>query len=211
MHRFDHVLAGAQPLYPTDDPGHDLGHIRRVIQSCRQLGAQENARLELLLPAAALHDLVNVPKNHPDRARASRLAADRARPLLGDAGYTPAEIAAIAQAILEHSFSLGLKPTSLEAAVLQDADRLDALGAVGIMRCLSCGARMGASYYDVADPFARSRPLDDKAFSLDHFFVKLFLLPDLMNTSAGRAEALRRVEFMRAFLRQLGSEIGTTP
>lgn len=208
MHRFEQVFAAARPLYPTDDPGHDLGHIQRVLRSCRQLGAQENARLELLLPAAALHDLVNVPKNHPDRANASRLAADRARPILAAADYAPDEIAAIAQAILEHSFSLGKKPSSLESAVLQDADRLDALGAVGIMRCISCGAQMGATYYDLADPLARHRPLDDKAFSIDHFFVKLFQLPDLMNTSAGRAEALRRVGFMQSFLRQLGSEIG---
>ena len=207
MHRFEQVLAAAHPLYPTDDPGHDLSHVRRVLESCRRLAAAEGARSELLLPAAALHDIVNVPKNHPDRPRASQLAADRARPILESAAYAAPEIAAIQTIIVEHSFSLGRKPSSIESAVLQDADRLDALGAIGIMRCVSCGAQMGASYYHPGDPFGQSRPLDDRAFSLDHFFVKLFKLPALMNTSAGRAEAERRVDFMRGFLDELAREI----
>ena len=207
MHRFDQVFAAARPLYPTDDPGHDLAHIERVLASCRRLGPPEGARLELLLAAAAVHDLVNVPKNHPDRPRAGELAAEKARPLLADAGFSSDEIAAIARAVAEHSFSRGARPSSVESAVLQDADRLDALGAVGIMRCLSCGALMGARYYDRADPLARHRAPDDRAFSLDHFFVKLFKLPALMNTAAGRAEAERRVAFMRTFVAQLATEI----
>lgn len=207
MHRFDQVLAATRPLYPTDDPGHDLAHVERVLASCRRLGPPEGARMELLLTAAAVHDLVNVPKNHPDRARASELAAERARPLLEAAGFLSDEIAIITRAVIEHSFSRGAKPGTIESAVLQDADRLDAVGAVGIMRCLSCGALMGASYYDAADPFAERRALDDKRYSLDHFFVKLFQLPALMNTAAGRAEAERRVAFMRTFVDQLRSEI----
>lgn len=207
MHRFDRLFASARPLYPADDPGHDLSHVERVIASCRQLGAAEGARLELLLPAAALHDLVNVPKNHPDRPRASELAAERARPLLQAAGYSEPEIAAIGTIIIEHSFSLGRRPSSPESALLQDADRLDALGAIGIMRCISCGAQMGASYYHPTDPFGTARALDDRAYSIDHFFVKLFQLPGLMNTTAGRSEAERRVAYMRGFLDEIAREI----
>lgn len=207
MHRFAHVFAAARPLYPTDDPGHDLAHIERVLASCRQLGPAEGARLELLLAAAAVHDLVNIPKDHPDRPRASELAAEKARPLLVAAGFASDEIAVISQAVIEHSFSRGAKPSAIESAVLQDADRLDALGAVGIMRCLSCGALMGAKYYDAADPLAVRRAHDDRAYSLDHFFVKLFKLPALMNTAAGRAEAERRVAFMRTFVAQLETEL----
>jgi uncharacterized protein len=207
MQRFDQLFAAARPLYATDDPGHDLAHIERVLASCRQLGPAEGARLELLLAAAAVHDLVNVPKDHPDRARASELAAERARPLLVAAGFAGEELEIIARAVIEHSFSRGARPSTTESAVLQDADRLDAVGAIGIMRCLSCGALMGASYYDAADPFAARRSLDDRAYSLDHFFVKLFKLPVLMNTAAGRAEAERRVAFMRGFVAQLQTEL----
>ncbi|MBX9766257.1 MAG: hydrolase, partial [Bdellovibrionales bacterium] len=103
-------------------------------------------------------------------------------------------------------FSAGLKPTSPESEVMQDADRLDALGAIGIMRTVSCGVRMSASYYNQEEPIARGRPLDDKRFTIDHFFVKLLKLADAMNTKYGKEEARRRVEFMHQFLRQFETE-----
>ncbi|MEQ1876963.1 MAG: hypothetical protein ABL958_09985 [Bdellovibrionia bacterium] len=66
---------------------------------------------------------------------------------------------------------------------------------------------MGATYYDLAEPLPSARPLDDKNFTLDHFYAKLFKLPDLMNTQSGKSEGKRRVEFMRAFVDHLMSEI----
>jgi len=208
MQRFEKLWAQVPALYSHDDPGHDFAHIRRVVETCTKLGAMEGARLELLLAAAALHDVVNVPKNSPDRARASELAAARAAEILPAFEFPPDEIAAISTIIIEHSFSLGRKPSSLESAILQDADRLDAIGAIGVMRCVSTGVKMGAAFYHPDDPFAERRAWDDGGFSLDHFFVKLLTLRETMNTPAGRAEAERRSEFMRGFVRQLASEIG---
>lgn len=180
----------------------------RVASACLRLGRELGADLDVLMPAAFLHDVVNVPKNSPMRAEASRLASEKARAILEEASEIDGQLLGrIVAAIEEHSFSRGLKPSSLESAILQDADRLDAIGAVGIMRTTSCGVAMGSRYYEPKDPFARSRELDDRRYTIDHFFAKLLKLEGLMNTEPARREAKARSEFMRAFLERLRSEI----
>jgi uncharacterized protein len=94
------------------------------------------------------------------------------------------------------------------AKALQDADRLEALGSIGIMRTYSTGVRMGTRYFSPEDPWGHNRTLDDSAFSLDHFFIKLLRLPDTMNTAAGREEARLRIKPMEAFLASLERELG---
>ena len=91
---------------------------------------------------------------------------------------------------------------------MQDADRLDALGAIGLARCIAVGAALGRPLYELEDPFCRSRTPDDRGASLDHFYAKLLKLADTMQTRAGRREAERRTEFLRAFIAQLETEIG---
>ena len=207
MERIQVLFEKAKTHYNNGDPGHDLAHIRRVMQTCRKLGTSDGADVEVTLAGAILHDLVNLPKNHPERQQASRMAAEKAQDLLRDSGYSDAETERIGTVIIEHSYSLGKKPSSIESAVLQDADRIDAIGAIGVMRAVSCGAALGSSYYDFNDPFALNRELNDKAFTIDHFFTKLLKLPELMNTPAGRAEATGRAQFMTAFLSQLKTEV----
>ena len=90
---------------------------------------------------------------------------------------------------------------------LQDADRLDALGSIGVARALLTGASLGSSIVHEDDPWAALRPLDDKKYIIDHFFTKLLRLPSLMLTEAGKREAVRRVAAMRTFLEQLGTEL----
>jgi uncharacterized protein len=194
--------------YNNGDPSHDFSHIMRVVDSCKKIGAEVGADLDILIPAALLHDVVNVPKNHPDRVEASRLAADQASIILRDLNYSDTQISKIAVVIVEHSYSRGLKPSCIESAVLQDADRLDAVGAIGTMRAVTCGAKLGSSYYDMTDPFAKERDLNDKNFTLDHFFTKLFKLGDGFNTEPAKIEGLRRIQFMKDFVAQFSHEIG---
>lgn len=189
------------------DPGHDLAHSLRVALWTLRLGQGEIDEAEAIA-AALLHDLVNVPKSSSERASASERSAERASELLPSAGFTPEAVARIGQAIEDHSFSRGAVPRSALGRALQDADRLEALGALGVLRTASCGARMGARYVELADPWAKHRPLDDRSFTIDHFFVKLLLLEQTLHTEAGRAEARRRTAFMRDFLRELGEELG---
>jgi uncharacterized protein len=207
MDRIRKLAELVRPHYGSDDPAHDWPHIGRVAATAKKLAEGQKVQLECILAGVYCHDLVNLPKNHPDRSRASELAADMATPLLKDAGFSSEEISLVRACIIEHSFSRGLKPSSPESAIVQDSDRLDSLGAIGILRCASVNTLMKSKYYDPFDPFAEGRELDDKSFMVDHYYVKLFKLPDLMVTEAGRKEGYLRVEFMKTFLSRLGKEI----
>lgn len=189
------------------DPAHDPAHIERVVRTARRLAAVEGARMEVVIPAAWLHDCVVVPKDAPERRQASRMAAERAVGWLQEAGYPAAYLPAIAHAIAAHSFSARIPPETIEARVVQDADRLDALGAIGIARCLMLGGALGRPLYHPDEPLPRHRPPDDGRYTLDHFYAKLLTLADTMQTPSGRAEARRRTRHMQAFLEQLASEV----
>ncbi len=190
------------------DPGHDLAHCLRVARSAVVLGAPLSVPAREAIAAALLHDIINVPKDHPDRARASTLCADFAREHLPAFGFSPAEVERIAGAIRDHSFSRGATPETPLGDALQDADRLEALGVIGLFRCISTGVLMGARYFHDDDPWATSRPLDDRAYSIDHFTVKLLRLPATMRTAAGRAEAERRAAYLEHTLEVLARELG---
>lgn len=190
------------------DPAHDLAHFLRVVATAKALCAEEHARPEIVVPAAWLHDFVIVPKNDPRRAQASRLAGAAATSWLRSEGYPEALLADIAHAIEAHSYSAQIAARTPEARIVQDADRLDGIGAIGIARCFSVGATLVRPFYDAHDPFADCRPLDDGAYTLDHFYVKLFKTAETLLTSAGRREGARRVETMRTYLAELRRELG---
>lgn len=203
--RIESLIERSKEFYKSGDPAHDWAHVQRVIANGRWLAQAEGAQAEIVIAAAALHDIVNLPKNHPQRREASRMAARAARQHLRH-DFTESEIDHICVVIEEHSFSLGRKPSSLEAAVLQDADRLDAIGAIGIFRTIACGTQMGSPFYKTEDPFAQERELEDR-FMVDHFYIKTLKLADGMNTATARKMAEQRVEFMRAFLERLRGEL----
>lgn len=189
------------------DVAHDLDHIQRVVANARVLARAEHADERVVIPAAWLHDCVAVPKNSPDRPRASALAAEEATRLLSSWGYDDLPFGEIAHAIEAHSFSARIEPESLEARVLQDADRLDALGAIGLARCLMLGGELGRPLYLSSDPFCERRQPDDLAATVDHFYTKLLHLAGRFQTAAGRAEAERRTAVLRRFLDDLALEL----
>lgn len=207
MKKIQALIPLVKKYYNTTDPAHDWAHIGRVAATARKIAERHNVNIECVLAGVYCHDLVNLPKDHPDRKNASTLAAKEALPLLHEAGFSEEEIQIVTKAIIEHSFSKGLKPSCIEAAIVQDADRLDALGAIGILRCAAVNTQMKSSFYDPFDPFAESRQLDDKNFMVDHYFVKLFKLPELMNTPEAKQIAIQRVNYMQLFLDELKSEI----
>ena len=202
--RFVQFIAGQ----PGSDPAHGLVHLRRVVATAVRLATEEGARIDIVLPAAWLHDCVHVAKDSPDRPLASHLAAAHAISFLQQAGYPSEALPEIAHAIEAHSYSAGIPPRTVEAKVVQDADRLDALGAIGIARCVAVGAALGRSLYEPDDPFCERRQPDDSGASVDHFYTKLLKLAGTMQTAAGRREAGRRTAFIHAFIEQLRSEIG---
>jgi len=195
----------------ASDPAHDITHVRRVVQNTLMLTEAERGNAAVSVPAAWLHDCVAVAKDSPLRSRASQLAAQEAVRFLASIGYPEDLLPQIHHAIEAHSFSANIPTETLEARIVQDADRLEALGAIGIARCLLTGGSMGTPLYEPGDPFAENRDPDDRRYTLDHFYCKLLGLADTMKTAAGKAEAVRRTDYMKAFLEQLGAEIGHPP
>ena len=192
----------------ASDPAHDITHITRVVQNTLRLTEAENGNAAVTIPAAWLHDCVSVAKDSPLRSQASRLAAEEAVRFLASCDYPVDLLPQIHHAIEAHSFSAKITTETLEAQIVQDADRLEALGAIGIARCFLTGGSMGTPLYESSDPFAKDRDLDDRSYTLDHFYCKLMGLADTMQTRAGRAEAIKRTHYMQKFLQQLGEEIG---
>jgi uncharacterized protein len=196
-------------LEGVEDASHDLYHSLRVaLWTLRCADGEVDTRVAIA--AALCHDLVNLPKDHADRARASEYSSEAARALLAGGRFSENEIDGIADAVRSHSFSRGEQPTTLLGRALQDADRLEAVGAIGILRTAAVGAALGARLFHPEDPFATGRPLDDRSFSVDHFFTKLLVLHATMTTPRGRDEARRRTETVRRFLDELGSELGVS-
>lgn len=189
------------------DAAHDASHIARVWANARAIAATEGGSMRILLPACQLHDLVALPKDHPDRARASALSADAARPHLVRLGYGTEEITRIAHAITAHSFSANVPPETLEAKILQDADRLDALGAVGIARLFAVSGQLNRALAHPTDPFAAARPLDDQTWTIDHFAVKILPMARDLKTGAGRALAIKRLRPITDYLTALSDEL----
>ena len=195
-------------LEPSEDGAHDLSHLQRVWHNVRLIQAQEGGDLEVLLAGVLLHDCVAVEKNSPLRSQASQLAAQKASRVLAEMAWSDSKIAAVAHAIEAHSFSANITPTSLEAKVIQDADRLDSLGMLGVARTFYVAGRMGSALYDPQDPEGHDRAYDDTRFCIDHFQTKLLHLADGFQTTTGQRLAYVRHDRLKGFLEQFKEEIG---
>lgn len=182
--------------------------MQRVWHTARTLHATEGGDLEVLLAAVLLHDCVAVEKNSPLRSQASRLAADKASSVLKDMDWPREKIISVAHAIEAHSFSANIAPLTLEAKIVQDADRLDSLGMLGVARTFYVAGRMGSALYDPQDPEALEREYDDTRFCLDHFQTKLLHLAEGFQTATGQRLAWVRHQRLKDFMEQFKEEIG---
>ncbi|MGZ3768126.1 MAG: HD domain-containing protein [Bdellovibrio sp.] len=197
----------ARVLYPNTDPAHDYLHIMRVVHTAEHLCREEKGNWSVVMPAAFFHDYIHVPKNDPRRSFASQLSAEATIEYLKSVGYPEEYFDDIRHAIEAHSYSANIKATTLEAKIVQDADRLDSLGAIGIARCFATSTLMKRPFYSEEDPWAENRSLDDKNFGIDHFFIKLFNLVDHLNTETAKKEGQHRIQFIKTYLDQIKREI----
>lgn len=209
---------------PSADSAHDFSHIERVMflsvdiysGEIKKRFSREPTELEVQAAkcAALLHDCVPVPKDSPLRKESSRLASEKAREWLVALEWS-GMLEEICGAIQDHSYSASLasgkSPRSLLGECLQDADRLEAVGAIGLYRVIATGVSMGAALFDAEDPWAERRELDDKKYSIDHFFTKLFKLPETFRTETAKVEAMKRADFLRTFVAQLKHELNSAP
>jgi len=203
--------AEARSRARSHEPAHDFFHVERVVTNARAIARGEGASAEVLAGAATaalLHELFTLPKNHPDSARAGDTCAEHARELLEREGAPSWLVASACAAIRDHSFSKGVVPDALETRILQDADRLDAIGAIGLARMWATCADMKRPFYSPDDPFCASRAPDDKLWGLDHVFKKLLAIPERLHTPTARTLAQGRVAFLNVYVEQLRAELG---
>ena len=194
--------------FDARDGAHDESHLLRVWQNVEAIRDAEGGDLRILLAATLLHDCVWVDKRSPERSSASRLAAEKASEVLADLGWEAEDVGRVAHAIEAHSFSAGIAPRNLEARILQDADRLDAMGFIGVARCMYLAGAHGSSIHHATDPTAAHRPLEDQLYALDHFRTKLLGLGERMQTGKGQELATERVARLEMFYRGLLEEVG---
>jgi uncharacterized protein len=192
---------------PHNDGAHDIAHLQRVWKNVRAIHQTEGGDLEILAAAVLMHDSVAVEKDSPQRALASWLSGEKASRILVRQGWPDHRISAVAHAIESHSYSGGIKPETLEAKILQDADRLDSIGLIGVARCFYTAGRMGSALYDASDASAERRAPDDKLFALDHFYTKLLKVANGFQTATGARLAHERDSRLRQFLENFHAEI----
>jgi uncharacterized protein len=214
---FESMIDAVKAMYEDADPAHDFSHITRVFRNAKFIGEKEGADMRVLLLAALLHDAFAEAKNSKSiehgasQASQSDLRTDRKKAvddLLRENDVSAKTREQVLYAVEVHRFSKGILPKTLEAKILQDADRLDAMGAIGIARVFMTGGTLGRALYSPEDPFCRAREPDDGLWNLDHFYRKLLKLEAGMHTETGRKMAEKRAGVLRRYLRDLEEEIG---
>ena len=208
--RFEAWLAGH---LTQGDSAHDISHFRRVWGTAQRLAEESQADRLVILTACYFHDIVSLPKNHPERSRSSVMAAEKTLAILQSSfpDFPRDRYPAVYHAIEAHSFSAGISPQSAEAKIVQDADRLEALGAIGLARVFAVSGALNNILFDADDPFADQRKLDDKKYALDHFQCKLLRLPDTMQTDKGKEMAIHNARFLVEFMAKLSAELRGDP
>ncbi len=192
----------------NDDVSHDIEHTMRVLSNAERIAKEENGDLDIIIPAALFHDLIVYPKDHPDRAKSQEESAEAAEKILKNFPYFSQEkIDKIKTCILECSFSKGIIPETLESKILQDADWLEATGAISIMRTYSSTGQMKRPFYNNDDPFCEHREPNANNYALDLFYERLLKVGERMHTATAKKIAERRTAFLYDFLKELKLEL----
>jgi uncharacterized protein len=190
------------------DPSHDFHHIRRVFFVAKKIGEIEKADLDVIIPAALFHDTVVYRKDSPESKNETEESAIVTGDILKNIEEYPDEkIVKVQACIRECSFTKGLKPTSLESAVLQDADMLESTGAISIIRTFSSGGSMNRQFYNSEDPFRKNTEPDVRNSGLDLFYHRLLKVRDRMHTDYAKKIADRRTQFLKDFLNEFEMEL----
>ena len=190
----ERTMKFVEQVFAGDGSGHDFDHTMRVYRMAMRIAEEESADLQDVALAALLHD-VDDRKLSPETYEHK----DRAVGFLRENGIDEERISRIVQMISEISFSAGNgKPSTIEGMCVQDADRLDAMGAIGIGRAFAFGGSRGRRMHDPEGV--------DSTSTIQHFYDKLLLLKDLMNTRTGRKMAQQRDVFLRGFLDEFYAE-----
>lgn len=201
----------AKKIISNQDPSHDFNHVFRVLKMAEKISLEEGGNLDVIVPAALFHDIVNYPKNHPKRLFSSIESADWTKNvLIKEFKYKEGLANQVHKTIENCSFTKGIIPDFLEGKILQDADSLEATGAISIMRTFSSGGIMKKAFYSQKDPFCDIRKPDDMKYSLDLFFTRLLVVSNRLHTKTAKKIAQKRDIFLNRFLKELKRELEET-
>ena len=203
MNQLENLKKVVKSKLGKNDPAHDFEHVMRVYRNAERICKSENGNKKLILSAVLLHDIIKI-KNRKDSALKSAKLSEK---ILKDYSFSNDQIKIICDAIKEHSFSKGKIPSTIEGKILQDADRLDAIGSIGLARVFSFSGSNNRPFYDPKDPFSKNRSLNDNKWTIDHFYEKLLTLEQKMNTKTGKTIAKKRTKTLKDFLKELKNEI----
>lgn len=203
------TIEQARALYDAADSVHDFDHILRVLSLAERIAEAEGANVQVVRAAALLHDWGREEAAAAQRDHAAE-AAQRARALLE--GADPAWVEAVVHAIAAHRFRSEPAPQTLEAQVLFDADKLDAIGAIGVARVYAYGgAQQQRLWAPVAAVDVSRWELEgddpDRHTPVHEFWVKLSRLKERLYTHTGKAIAEERHQYMADFFRRLDAEV----
>jgi len=207
MNEIKYIKNYVKKLYLKNDPSHDFEHIMRVYKNAEKICKTESVNKKLVLISVLLHDIVKKSQSRKSSKSSADLSAEKSLEILKKLNMSKLEINIITEAIRNHSFTKKKISKTIEGKILQDADRLDAIGAVGIARAFCVSGVKNRPFYNPNNPFAKKRTLNDKKWTLDHFFKKLLLLENQMNTKFGKIEARRRTIILKKFIDNLKLEI----
>jgi len=191
----------------SNDNAHDFDHIMRVYKNAQKICLKEKVDSKLVLVAVLLHDIISNPKSDKRSKLSSIKSAKASKKILKNYNFSKEEVQIISEAIRDHSFSQNKIPKTVEGKILQDADRLDAIGAIGLARVFAVAGSENRHFYNKDDPFCKNRIPDDQRWTLDHFYKKLLRLELLMNTKSGKIEAKKRTKVLKNFLSDLKKEL----
>ncbi|MDI6737170.1 MAG: HD domain-containing protein [Nanoarchaeota archaeon] len=204
----DRLIRLASQKIIDSDPSHDMEHAMRVLANVERIAKEEKADMDIIVPAALFHDIVNHPKNSPKANIAPDESADAARKLLETVkGYPKGKIEDVCTAITQCSFAKNIVPELPEAKILQDADGLESTGAISIMRTFSSIGQMKKAFYHQKDPFCRAREPSPLSFGIDLFYARLLKVGKRMHTKAAKRIAKKRTRFLKDFLSELETEL----
>lgn len=201
------ILIAAEKI-KNNDPSHDLDHALRVLYLAEYIGKKEGGDRDIIVPSALFHDIICYPKNHRQSIKSTKKSATLVKKILaGIDGFPDKKIKAVKYVINSCSFTKGINPITLEAKIIQDADRLEATGAVAIMRTFSSTGSMNRKFYNQNDPFCENRKPDDMKYAIDLFYTRLLKVHKLMHTATAKRIAKLRTNFLKDFLKELKIEL----
>jgi len=185
--------------------GHSYDHVLRVYNICKkETKKMKNVNKKILFTSVLLHDIARSNESETGECHA-KIGAKWAKEYLESINYKNEDIEKVVYCILNHRNSKGITPNTLEARILQQADRIDAIGAVGIIRTTVHNYKK-IPYHSI-DPLAKNRKIDDFTYGLDHFFFKILKLKDAITIPELKKEAQKRHELIINFLNKLEDEI----